>query len=50
VNELGQVIRTMKLSAQNNHTVQVDDLANGVYFIVGQNNEVKINQKIIIAK
>jgi len=50
VNELGQVIRTMKLSAQNNHTVQVDDLANGVYFIVGQNATVKMNQKIIITK
>jgi hypothetical protein len=50
VNELGQVIRTIKLSAQNNHTVQVDDLTNGVYFIVGQNNDLKINQKIIIAK
>ena len=50
LNELGQVIRTIKLSAQNNHTVQVDDLANGVYFIVGQNNDLKTNQKIIIAK
>ena len=50
VNELGQVIRTIKLSAQNDHTLQVTDLANGVYFIVGQNSDLKINQKIIIAK
>jgi hypothetical protein len=50
VNELGQEVRTIKLNAENNHTAHVEDLAKGVYFIVGQNETVKINQKIIIAK
>jgi hypothetical protein len=49
VNELGQEIKTIKLTSQNEHTVQIDDLAKGIYFIVGQNNTVKINQKIVVA-
>lgn len=50
INELGQVIRSFSLIEQNNHTLQVNDLANGIYFIVGQNDLVKINYKIVIVK
>ena len=50
INELGQEIRTIKLSEQNDYKVSVTNLANGVYFIVGQNGTDKVNQKIIIAR
>lgn len=50
INELGQVIRIISLKAQNDHSMQVNDLSSGVYFIVGQNDSVNINHKIIIAK
>jgi hypothetical protein len=50
INELGQEVRTIKLSSQNNFTLSVSDLANGIYFVVGQNSEGSIHQKIIVNK
>ncbi|WP_317899087.1 glycine-rich protein [Aurantibacillus circumpalustris] len=50
INELGQEVRTIKLSAQNDYKVSVFDLANGIYFVVGQNGEVNISQKIVVSK
>ncbi len=50
VNEIGQVVKTIKLTAQNNRTVQVDDLSSGFYFIVGQKDSLKINHKVVIVK
>ena len=49
-NELGQVIKTIDLSAQNNYSVSVTTLANGIYFITGENQQTKINRKIIVLK
>ncbi len=49
ISELGQVIRTVKLSADNNHTVSVDNLPAGIYFAVGETSTTRINQKIVIA-
>lgn len=48
INELGQTIRNFKLSALNNHKVQVADLAKGIYFVVGENNSAITKQKIIV--
>jgi len=48
INELGQEIRTIKLSSENDYKVSVSDLSNGVYFVVGQNGTGKINQKIVV--
>lgn len=50
VNELGQEVSSIKLSAQNDHKVSVSNLANGIYFIVGQNENGAVNQKIIVSK
>ena len=50
VNELGQEVSNIKLSAQNDHKVSVSNLANGIYFIVGQNENGAVNQKIIVSK
>jgi hypothetical protein len=50
INELGQTIRTFNLSDLNNRQVNVTDLANGIYFIMGKNESVNVNQKIIVNK
>ncbi len=49
MNELGQEVSIIKLSSQNDHKVSVSHLANGIYFIVGQNENGKVNQKIIVS-
>ncbi len=50
VNELGQEVSNIKLSAQNDYKVSVTNLANGIYFIVGQNENGAVNQKIVVSK
>ncbi len=45
-NELGQVIETIELNAQNNYSYKVNYLSNGIYFLVGKT----IKQKVIVAK
>lgn len=47
-NELGQVIRTVKLNESNHYKVQVKDLPPGVYFLSDTAGAVR--QKIIVAK
>ncbi len=46
INQLGQHIKHIELNEKNNFSVSVLNLANGVYFITGQN----INQKIMVSK
>ncbi len=50
VNELGQEVDNIKLSSQNDYKVSLSHLANGIYFILGQNEDGTINQKIIVSK
>lgn len=50
VNELGQLIQGIELSAGNNYKVTVSDLAKGVYFLTGRNDSSQINQKVIVYK
>lgn len=47
-NELGQVVYTFQSNTENNRTVSMNGLANGLYFISGENTLVP--QKIIVAK
>ncbi|MBL7932063.1 MAG: T9SS type A sorting domain-containing protein [Bacteroidia bacterium] len=47
-NDLGQVIRTYQLNAENNYLIQVSDLAKGIYFIADDKNRPLNKQKIII--
>jgi hypothetical protein len=49
VNELGQLIQHIELSAGNNYQADVKDLAKGIYFIKGQGDHA-IHQKIIVSK
>ncbi|WP_317899913.1 glycine-rich protein [Aurantibacillus circumpalustris] len=50
VNELGQLIRVINLSAINNHEVNISDLAKGIYFVSGQIDGLQIYQKIVVTK
>jgi hypothetical protein len=50
VNELGQLIRLIHLTAANAHQVQVSDLADGIYFLNGTKNELNIREKIVVQK
>jgi len=48
VNELGQLINEFELNAENNYSVEVKDLAKGVYFISSKNSELQLNKKIVV--
>lgn len=45
-NELGQVIKTLKLNSANNYSASVTNLASGVYFVNGRN----FKEKIVVTK
>jgi len=48
VNELGQLISELELTAENNYSVEIKDLARGVYFISSKNSDLQLNKKIVI--
>lgn len=50
INQLGQVIKVITLNETNNHQVNISNVANGIYFIVGKGNNSSINQKVIVNK
>lgn len=49
-NELGQVVRTVELTAANNYSTTINDLANGVYTISGIVEGKVVKQRIVINK
>ena len=49
-NALGQVMQTIQLNESNNHQMNVDILSNGIYFIIGQNGNQSVKQKVIVTK
>ena len=50
VNELGQVIKKIELAGSNHYRISVSDLAQGIYFISGQKDNVKIYQKVVVVR
>lgn len=50
VNNLGQVVKIISVNASNNYKVSISNLANGIYFVFGDNNNQTIKQKIVVAK
>jgi hypothetical protein len=50
INELGQLVRVIQLTAANKHEVNVTDLAKGIYFVSGQKDNLQIYQKIVVTK
>ena len=50
IDELGQIVKSISLTESNNNQVSISGLSNGIYFLVGNNSDSKINQKIVVAK
>jgi hypothetical protein len=50
VNVLGQRVGTLQLNDQNGKEVTVGNLTNGIYFIIGETNGIKVNMKIIVER
>lgn len=50
MNDLGQVLKTISLNESNKNTVSINEFVNGIYFIVGQNNNQVIKQKVVVDK
>jgi hypothetical protein len=49
VNELGQLIQHIELSAANNYQVSVKALSQGIYFVTGQkDDQTYVRQKIVV--
>ncbi len=48
INEIGQPVRLIELNATNNNTIHVENLSQGIYFIIGQNGRESIKQKIVV--
>jgi hypothetical protein len=49
INSLGQIIKTIDLNSTNHFIVEVENLSNGIYFLVGENENLRVNQKIIVS-
>jgi hypothetical protein len=50
INELGQAIRKISLTAANSHQVSISGLAAGIYFITDSSGDGEFRRKIIVAK
>ncbi len=48
-NELGQMVRQLRLNESNGYKAEVTGLTTGLYFIVGSNNGEVVHQKILVA-
>jgi Ig-like domain CHU_C associated/Secretion system C-terminal sorting domain len=48
LNELGQTLQTFQTNGENNYSVNLKGLANGIYFLKGKNGEQVVNEKIIL--
>jgi hypothetical protein len=48
INELGQIIQYLSLNDLNDHRLELQNFANGIYFVVGIGNGELIKQKIIV--
>jgi hypothetical protein len=49
LNELGQTLQTFQTNGENNYSVNLKGLANGIYFLKGKNGEQVVNEKIVVA-
>ena len=47
-NTLGQAIKSFQLNTDNNFTVTIDELPQGIYTLVGNENNQNVSQKIIV--
>jgi hypothetical protein len=50
VNNLGQVVKEISINSSNNYKASISNLSNGIYFVVGKNNNQLIKTKIVVSK
>ena len=50
VNALGQTVSTVKLSDENKKAAWISNLPNGIYFLIGNDNDIKLSKKIIVER
>jgi uncharacterized repeat protein (TIGR03803 family) len=50
INQLGEIIQSIKLNVGNNFKCNIEILGNGIYYIVGENNYQTIRQRIVVTK
>ncbi len=50
VNQLGQTIKSVQLTAANSYTMNLDGISNGIYFITGINGNKVVRQKVVVTK
>jgi len=50
INALGQTVQSFNLNASNNYIMNIENLRNGIYFIVGFNHNYTVKRKIVVAK
>jgi len=50
MNELGQIVHEFNLNSSNNYTFSIDNLSNGIYFVIGFNNNQITREKVIVTK
>lgn len=50
LNDMGQLIRVIKLDEINSYSLSIYDLPAGVYFLSGQSNSQLTRQKVIVTK
>jgi hypothetical protein len=48
INELGQAVRTVQLTKTNAHTVHLEGLAPGIYFLHGRQGDAVLTEKIVV--
>lgn len=50
MNDLGQVLQTIKLDGFNDRTLPLENISNGMYYICGQDGNQSVKQKIIVIR
>lgn len=50
VNSIGEIVQSFKLNAINNYSIEIENLSNGLYYIVGFNENQMSGQKVLVAK
>jgi hypothetical protein len=50
MNTAGQLVKSFTLNADNKYTIQLENLASGVYIVSGQNKYGIVKQKIVVTK
>jgi hypothetical protein len=50
INSIGQVIAEIKMNQSNAYTAKLESLSPGVYFLVGEQGDEKVLEKIVVTK